>query len=55
MMKLYNVKEMTEYFNTSKNTIYQLIKEDKLKSKKVGRAYKITQVALDKFISNLSE
>ena len=37
--ELYNVKETAEILKVSRMTVYALIKGDKLKAKKLGRAY----------------
>jgi excisionase family DNA binding protein len=51
--KLYSLQEFCDYFGISRNTAYELINTKKLKAKKVGRAYKITKVAIDNFIKTL--
>jgi excisionase family DNA binding protein len=53
MIKLYTVENICDYLNVSRNTIYILIQQGKLKTKKVGRAYKITENALNEFIKSL--
>jgi len=53
MTKLYTVENICDYFKISRNTVYSLIQEGKLKTKKVGRAYKITENALNEFIRTL--
>lgn len=53
MLKIYTVQEVCEYLQVSKNTVYELINQGKLKCKKVGRAYKITENALNDFVISL--
>lgn len=53
MLKIYTVQEVCEYLQVSRNTVYELINQGKLKCKKVGRAYKITENALDDFVNSL--
>lgn len=53
MLQLYSIQDICKYLNIGRNTAYELIKQDKLKAKKVGRAYKITENALNEFIKTL--
>lgn len=53
MYKLYSVNDICKYLSIGRNTAYELIKQDKLKAKKVGRAYKITENALNEFVKTL--
>jgi len=53
MTKLYTVENVCNYFNVSRNTVYALIQQRILKTKKVGRAYKITENALADLIKYL--
>lgn len=53
MVKLYTIKEFCEYLKISRNTAYELIKTGQLKSKKVGRAYKITENAINEFVKSI--
>ncbi len=48
--KLLTIKEVCEYLNVSKPTIYRLIKEGKLKPIKIGRATRFDKEDIDKFI-----
>lgn len=51
--KLYSIQEVCDYFEIGRNTAYELINQGKLKAKKVGRAYKITENALNDYIKTL--
>ena len=51
--KLYSAEEVGKYLNIGMNTIYILIKTEKIRAKKVGRAYKITENSLNDFIKTL--
>jgi len=53
MPKLYTVQEVCTYLEISRNTAYQLIQTGQLKTKKVGRAYKITENALQAFVKSI--
>lgn len=53
MTKLYTVADVCDYLKISRNTAYNLIKTGQLKTRKVGRAYKITENALNEFIKTL--
>jgi excisionase family DNA binding protein len=51
--QLYSVQDFCDYFGVCRNTAYELIKTKQLKTKKVGRAYKITKTAIEDFIKTL--
>lgn len=53
LSKLYSVEEVRKYLEVGRNTVYELINQGKLKAKKVGRAYKITENALTMYIKTL--
>lgn len=53
MVKLYSIEEVCNYLEIGRNTAYELINQNKIKAKKVGRAYKITENALNEFIKTL--
>jgi excisionase family DNA binding protein len=53
MIKLYTVVDVCKYFKISRNTVYTLILEGKIRSKKVGRAYVITENSINEFINFL--
>ncbi len=49
--RLLTVKEVCEYLNVSKPTVYRLIKEGKLKPIKIGKATRFEKEDIDKFIN----
>ena len=55
MLKKYpdvlNIKQMCEVFGISEKTGYKLLKENKIPSLKVGRAYRIPKVQLIRYLS----
>lgn len=51
--KLYTVQDVCNYLEISRNTAYLLINTGQLKTKKVGRAYKITESALMAYIKSI--
>ncbi|ATD64638.1 helix-turn-helix domain-containing protein [Neisseria weixii] len=52
-MKSYTAEEVAEYCKCHVDTIRSYIKQGRLKASKPGRAYCITQAALDDFIITL--
>lgn len=50
---LYSLQDFCDYLGISKNTAYELINTGQLKTKKVGRAYKITKTAIVEFIKTI--
>lgn len=53
MPKLYSVQDVCDYLKIGRNTAYVLINTGQLKTKKVGRAYKITESALMEFMKSI--
>ena len=51
--KLYTVQEVADYLGLSRKTIYRYLKAGKLKAKKVGAEYRITQSQLDELLNGL--
>ena len=51
MEKLYTVQEVADYLGLSRKTIYRYLKAGKLKAKKVGAEYRITQSQLDELLN----
>lgn len=49
-LRLYNVNETAEILGCSKTTAYKLLQTGQLKGVKAGRAWKVTSIALAKFI-----
>ncbi|MDP4144129.1 MAG: helix-turn-helix domain-containing protein [Bacillota bacterium] len=55
MEKIYSVKEVCNYLKVGAPTVYELIAQNQLIARKVGKAYKITETALTKYVTSLSE
>lgn len=53
-MKVYTPEEVSGILKVSKNMVYELIGNNELYAKKVGRVYRIPAAALDYFTHNLS-
>lgn len=53
-MRVYAPEEVAEILQVSKNMVYELIGNNELYAKKVGRVYRIPGAALDYFTHNLS-
>ena len=49
--KVYTIDELTEILHVTRRTIYNYIKEGKLKAVKVGKYWRITDKALDEFLT----
>ena len=49
--EIYTLKEVEEIMKVSRRTIYNWIKENKLEVTKPGGQYRVSQEALDKFLS----
>jgi excisionase family DNA binding protein len=49
--ELFNVENLTEMFNCSKTAIYKLIRDKKIKFKKLGMEYKFTHQAVEEYLS----
>jgi len=49
-IKLYDVQEVAQMLNLTPTTVRKLIKEDKLKAKKIGRPYMIAEDALKEYV-----
>lgn len=52
MKKLYTVQQVADLLSVHPITIYRYIKQGKLKTKYIGRQYRITESDLDSFIEN---
>ena len=52
---LYTVLEAKEMMGIGRNRLYDLIKENKIKSIKVGTHIKITKESIDDFMSRLED
>lgn len=53
--RLLTVKEVCEYLNISKPTVYRLIKEGKLKPIKIGKSTRFEKEDIDKLIEELKK
>lgn len=52
---LYTVRQVMEYLELSRPTIYRYIRNGSLKSIKIGKSHRITESALREFVSPHSE
>lgn len=52
--KFYTVQEVADLLQIHWQSVLNYIKNDKLKALKLGKGYRISQEALDEFISNHS-
>lgn len=50
MTKIYTIHELEEVLQVTQRTIYNWIKDGKLKAIKIGRTWRVTQEALDEFL-----
>lgn len=50
-IKVYNTDEAAEILHVSRQTVYNYIKEGKLKAKKIGKEFRITHEELERFVS----
>lgn len=48
--KLYDVNYVALFLNVHKNTLYKYIKAKKIKAKKIGKSYLISETSLRQFI-----
>lgn len=49
-IRLYDIKEVAEYLKLSTRTVQQYIKDGKLKAKKIGKKWIITEDTLREFV-----
>jgi len=47
-MKLYKLKEVAELLHVTYNTVYNLIKTNKIKAVKIGRTLRVSQEEIDR-------
>lgn len=50
-MKVYTLEELVELLKVTKRTLYNYIKEGKLKAVKMGKYWRVTQKQLDAFLN----
>ena len=48
-LEVYTLEEITELLQVTRRTIYNWIKDGKLKAFKVGRGWRVTKEALEEF------
>lgn len=48
--KLYSLQEVADLLRVSKQSIYNWLKEGRIKAKKYGREYRVTQEELNRLI-----
>lgn len=51
-LKVYTVEEVAELMTVTKITVYNWIREGKLKAKKIGKYYRITEENLRAFLDD---
>ena len=54
-IKVYTIAEVMEILQLSRRTIYNYIKAKQLKAVKIGRAWRVTEKALNDFLENGTE
>lgn len=52
---LYTTKEVAEMLRITSTTVYQLVKENKLESIKVGEQYRFSEEAIETFLNKAKE
>lgn len=50
-MKVYTLEELVEVLKVTKRTLYNYIKEGRLKAVKMGKYWRVTQKQLDSFLN----
>ena len=54
-LKVYTLDEVRELLHVTRRTVYNYIREGKLKAVKIGREWRVTQKALDSFLEHGTE
>lgn len=54
-MRVYTIEELVTLLHVTRRTIYNYIKEGKLKAVKMGKYWRVTQKQLDDFLSTGTE
>lgn len=49
-IKLYSLQEVADLFKVSKQSVYNWLKAGKIKAKKYGKEYRVTQEELNRLI-----
>jgi len=50
-IKVYTIDELVQLLRVTRRTIYNYIKEGKLKAVKMGKYWRVTEKALEQFLS----
>lgn len=50
-MKVYTIDEIVELLHVTRRTVYNYIKEGKLRAVKIGKYWRVTQKALEEFLT----
>ncbi|MBI4056892.1 MAG: helix-turn-helix domain-containing protein [Elusimicrobia bacterium] len=53
-LTFYTVEDLAKKFKVSPATIYEYIKSGKLQAKRFGRKYQISQVAIEKYLTEVN-
>ena len=48
--KVYTLEELTELLHITRRSLYNYIKDGKLKAVKIGREWRVTEETLDEFL-----
>ena len=54
-LRIYTLKEVADILKVTRRSIYNYIKEDKLKAVKIGREWRVTEDALKAFLNKGTE
>ena len=55
ILTVLSVSEVAEYLGVGKNRVYELLNDGSLKGFRMGATWKISRMALEKYILNASE
>lgn len=53
--KVYTLEELTELLHVTRRTLYNYIKAGTLKAVKIGKEWRVTEAALESFLSTGTE
>ena len=53
--KVYTLEELTELLQVTRRTLYNYVKSGKLKAVKIGKEWRVTEAALEAFLSTGTE
>ena len=54
-MKVYTIEELVEVLQVTRRTIYNYLKDGKLKAVKMGKYWRVTEKQLEEFLSPTNE